>query len=507
LPIPNDDSSTEAETLPNYRDIDSDGDSIDDTREGYSPEDYTSPSIIKDNDGDGILNLWDKSSGGASIDPYDYDGDGLPDYLDDNSDNDQRTDMVEGNDDNDNASADSSPSGVDANKNGLDDAFDKDCKGESSINIDATSKCEERVSNGGCNTSSSDIELMYDGHQQIVGIRFSGVNIENGTTINSAYIQFTDDEGGTGTVDITISGEDINNASDFSTDDDDVSDRQKTTANVSWSPNDWNDAGESGSDQKTPNLSSIVQEIVDRGGWSSGNAMVFIFEGTSTSNKRVADYSGTKPQLIIKTDDGLRYDCGSDIALNDNDGDNKLDFRDVPDDELPVELIEFRASKYEDYVEVNWTTASEQNNDYFVVEKSQDNVNFEEIDIIYGAGNSNVILDYQAIDFNLVDGVSYYRLMQVDYDGTTSYSNVVDVRNISDEAFNVYPNPTNGQINIEVNEEVEITIYSMDGRMIYNDLLDSNSNNRIDLSNQPKGVYVITYMANSKLRTMKLIIK
>ncbi len=506
LPIPNNDSSTEAVNLPNYRDVDSDGDSIDDTREGYSPGNYTSPTIIKDNDGDGILNLWDNSSGGASIDPYDYDGDDVPDYLDKDSDNDSGSDMIEGNDADGDGEADSSPSGSDVNKNGLDDTFDKDCKGESAIDLDATSKCEERVSSGSCNTSSSDIELVYDGHQQVVGIRFTGVGIDQGTTINSAYIQFTDDEGGTGTVNLTIYGEDNNNASDFSTNTNDVSNRTKTSASVSWSPNDWNDNGESGSDQKTPNLSTIVQEIVDRGGWSNGNAIVFIIEGTSTSNKRTATYNGGKPELIIKTADGLKYNCGSDIALNDNNSNSKQDFRDV-DAVTPVALISFSAEMVGEHAEINWTTASEENNDYFIVQKSTDNINFEEIDMVKGAGNSNTILKYQSLDYNLGEGTTYYRLKQVDYDSKFSISNVVAVRNNPDNEVAIFPNPSNGQMKVETKEDVEVTVYTISGQEIANYSFQANTINTIDITKQPKGIYFLSYITNNKRVIKKLIVR
>ncbi len=506
LPVPNNDSSTEAVNLPNYRDVDSDGDSIDDTREGYSPADYTSPTVIKDNDGDGILNLWDNSSGGASIDPYDFDGDGVPDYLDQDSDDDSGSDMVEGNDADGDGVADSSPSGSDVNKNGLDDTFDKDCKGESALEYYATSKCEEKASNGKCNTSSSDIELVYDGHQQVVGIRFTGVDIDQGTTINSAYIQFTDDEGGTGTVNLTIRGEDRNNASDFSTSDYDVSDRTTTSASVSWSPNDWSNNGESGSDQETPNLRTIVQEIVDRGGWSNGNAMVFIIEGTSTSNTRTATYRDGKPELIIKTADGLKYNCGSDIALNDLNSNSQKDFRDV-NETLPVVLIRFKAEIVGEHVELNWTTASEENNDYFVVEKSQDNIYFEEIDRVEGAGNSNVILNYQSVDYNLSDGVTYYRLKQVDYDSKFSLSDVISVVDNPDNEVTIFPNPSNGNMNIKTKEDVDVCIYSVSGQELEHYHFNANTINKIDISKHPKGLYFMSYITNDKRVVKKLIVR
>ncbi len=508
LLIPNSDSDAFA----NYIDIDSDDDSIDDSREGYSPADYTVVSIVKDSDGDGILDLYDISSGGESIVPFDFDyiadanTDGVPDYIDQDSDDDGALDIVEGNDADGNGVPDSYPSGNDANMNGLDDTFDNVCTGTSIIEITASSKNEEDVSDGNDHLSSSDIELVYDAEQQVVGIRFSGVNIAPGTSISSANIQFvTDSPDNSGEVIFTIKGDSAANAAEVGGYHD-ISGRTKTTASVSWSPKTWDTAGEAGEAQKTTNIASIIQNIVNMPAWVSGNAIMIIIEGTSTTDYRRADWDNGRPVLNISTYDGLQYNCGSDIAINDFDNNNQKDFRDVGI-VLPVSLISFTAEKVNDYVELNWTTASEINNDYFSVERSDDNKNYQEIDLVSGAGNSNVILDYSSIDFNVLQGVSYYRLKQVDYDGTTAYSNVVSVRNVDGENIILYPNPNNGQFVIEVKETVEVSIYNVTGQIVYNNTFEDNSNNRIDLSNQKQGVYIVTYYYSDEVKTSKLIIK
>jgi fibro-slime domain-containing protein len=164
----------------------------------------------------------------------------------------------------------------------------------SSDNDDA----EERVSNGDMYRSSSDLEMTRDGHEQIVGIRFRDISIPKGATITNAYIQFTADETDSESTNLTIHGEDSDNALAFSGVDYDISSRAKTSSSISWSPPAWNSVGEQGSKQRTGDLSSVVQEIVSRGGWSSGNSMAFIISGTG---KRVADsYYGTAPILHIE---------------------------------------------------------------------------------------------------------------------------------------------------------------------------------------------------------------
>ena len=124
LPITNTDSATEINTLPNFLDIDSDDDGIDDSREGWSTIDYNPPAVIIDADGDGIIDAWDVSLGGTPIFPVDTDNDGMDDYTDLDSENDTVVDNIEGHDANMDGVADTVPSGIDADNDGLDDAFD-----------------------------------------------------------------------------------------------------------------------------------------------------------------------------------------------------------------------------------------------------------------------------------------------------------------------------------------------------------------------------------------------
>jgi hypothetical protein len=112
---------------------------------------------------------------------------------------------------------------------------------------------------------------------------------------------------------------------------------------------------------------------------------------------------------------------------------------------LPIELIDFNAIMNEDRVEISWTTSSEVNNDYFIVEKSQDGFNWEITIETKGSGNSNFIINYFEIDNDPLIGLSYYRLTQVDFDGEQETFNVIPVENdIKGEGImNIYPNLVN----------------------------------------------------------------
>jgi len=161
---------------------------------------------------------------------------------------------------------------------------------------------EERAS-GSMYLDSSDLELVYDGSNQTVGMRFNGLNIPQGTTITNAYVQFQVDETNSEAASLTIQGENIDNALTFTSSGGNISSRARTTAGVSWSPVPWTTKGEAGPDQQTPNLASVIQEIVNRSDWLGGNSLVIIITGTG---ERVAEaYEGVPsaaPLLHIEYD-------------------------------------------------------------------------------------------------------------------------------------------------------------------------------------------------------------
>ncbi len=118
---------------------------------------------------------------------------------------------------------------------------------------------------------------------------------------------------------------------------------------------------------------------------------------------------------------------------------------------LPIELLDFRAERDQDQVDIYWSTASEINNEYFIVERSTDGRNFKEIIRQDGAGNSQVTLNYSDVDLSPETGINYYRLKQVDYNGSYSYSAIIPVKFSTIGEIKVYPTLANpgDMINIE----------------------------------------------------------
>jgi len=157
----------------------------------------------------------------------------------------------------------------------------------------------EEAASGSVYTGSSDLELIYDSYagqdNQTIGLRFQNILLPPGATITNAYIEFEVDE--TANIDpctLLIAGHDISDAPAFTTSIDNVSSRTRTTATIVWSPGDWNTTS---AKKQTANISSIVQELVNVGGWSSGNSMVFMIAGTG---RRIAEaYEGESSNAAL----------------------------------------------------------------------------------------------------------------------------------------------------------------------------------------------------------------
>ncbi len=184
-----------------------------------------------------------------------------------------------------------------------------------SIRIDADGDdVEEAGGDGDLYSTSSDLEIVDDGTgtraNQTIGLRFNTITIPQGSTINSANIEFTADGGSSGTCNLTIRGQDTDNAGTMSGDYYLTSTITTTTASVTWSPGSWSD----GNTYTTSDIATVVQEIVDRSGWSSGNSMVFTIEGSDISSemRRAVSHdasSSDAPYLQIN------YDGTSDMTI------------------------------------------------------------------------------------------------------------------------------------------------------------------------------------------------
>ncbi len=158
------------------------------------------------------------------------------------------------------------------------------------VSVAASADDAEEAPAGGVSLTSSDLELSEDkGNAQWVGIRFAGVNVPPGATITAAWVQFTVDEVSTDLASLNIHLQDTGNANSFSASALNISSRPRTPS-VGWVPATWPSVGASGVDQRTPDISALIQHVVDRADWVNGNAMAVLITGTG---RRAAEsYNG-----------------------------------------------------------------------------------------------------------------------------------------------------------------------------------------------------------------------
>ena len=182
---------------------------------------------------------------------------------------------------------------------------------------------------------------------------------------------------------------------------------------------------------------------------------------------------------------------------------------------LPIELLSFYGKNDGEKNLLNWTTATEVNNQYFTLEHSPDGINFSGIEIIQGAGNSSYAINYKAAD-NHPYNKTYYRLKQTDFDGKFSISQTIAI-STKDKSLQLttYPNPVTDILNIIFNTEnkqiVHVVISDLTGKIIYSEETSLNEDNpviSINTSSFSGGSYFLQmYDANGKTLGRQVFLK
>src|SRR5215211_2468192 len=166
------------------------------------------------------------------------------------------------------------------------------------VRVAAGSGDAEEGGSGAVGLSSSDLEFVTDGSLvQTVGLRFPGLGVPAGAAVTKAYIQFVADESQSEATTLTVRAQAADDAQAFTTAGFDVSSRPRTGASLSWSPGAWT-AGDAGAAQRSPDLSGLVQEVVDRSGWAAGNALAFVVTGSGHRTAVSFDGSASKAALL-----------------------------------------------------------------------------------------------------------------------------------------------------------------------------------------------------------------
>jgi hypothetical protein len=180
---------------------------------------------------------------------------------------------------------------------------------------------------------------------------------------------------------------------------------------------------------------------------------------------------------------------------------------------LPVEFISFNATKNKEGVLLQWTTATEINNNNFVIERSLDGINFEPLDQVKGAGNSSNLQNYYYSDSDALNGTVYYRILQVDFDGQYSYSTVRSVNFDNALTYSIAPNPNNGEFVIHINSGVPAEKYTVEVLSVLGVVISKEekaiSGNSIgmNLQNLAKGIYMLKVSSDDLSYINKIVIE
>jgi hypothetical protein len=170
---------------------------------------------------------------------------------------------------------------------------------------------------------------------------------------------------------------------------------------------------------------------------------------------------------------------------------------------LPIELVSFQANCVDNKrIDVTWTTASEQNTSYFRVDKSRNGTQWDVLNTIGAAGNSNNVIDYALTDFFPTSGINYYRLTQYDNDGVfeTFDAKSAECKGQSGTFLSSYPNPSSEDFNLdlqtdELEGEATLMISDAKGALVYSQeikIIKGNNNYVIQKLNAEPGFYYIT---------------
>lgn len=192
----------------------------------------------------------------------------------------------------------------------------------------STDDAEEEAISGAMYLTSSDLELVFDSFvndDQLIGMRFSGVQVPAGAKIVNAYLQFTVDElKANDPCNLKVFVENDQNPATYSSVSGSISGRTYVNDSVLWSPSTWVSVGDNGAAQRTPNLAPLVDSIVNGSNWTSGNAMAFMIAGTGTRTAESYDGSSADaPELVIQYTQSQTVQAGFPVTASNDDAEEE----------------------------------------------------------------------------------------------------------------------------------------------------------------------------------------
>jgi hypothetical protein len=182
---------------------------------------------------------------------------------------------------------------------------------------------------------------------------------------------------------------------------------------------------------------------------------------------------------------------------------------------LPVELLNFTATKLESKVELFWQTALEWNSAGFAIERSDNDISWESIGYVKGIGNSNVSLDYTFLDYEPLMGNNYYRLRQIDLDGQIEFSSVCHVLFTEKKPSKliVYPNPNNGRFTLSVynpaGDRAVVEVFTNMGNLVWEQSFARDEMAKFwkkDLYLNQRQMYYVVSRIGNEVSTQKVVV-
>jgi hypothetical protein len=196
---------------------------------------------------------------------------------------------------------------------------------------------------------------------------------------------------------------------------------------------------------------------------------------------------------------------------------NSIDVFDFRTITLPVTLVDFSARTVDQKVELNWTTSEEINNSHFEIERSANpNDGFVNVGKVLGNGNSEAFSTYRFVDATAEEGTNYYRLKQIDFDGTFEYSPivVVELEEASERILSVFPNPVaaGDRITVRLRGEwargaTNLSLFDVGGRMVTEWTKLSKGSFNTELPVLPAGIYQMVATDGTERLTKRVVVR
>lgn len=176
---------------------------------------------------------------------------------------------------------------------------------------------------------------------------------------------------------------------------------------------------------------------------------------------------------------------------------------------LPIRLVSFSAEVVNKEVKISWITATEQNTAYFEIEKSKDLQKIEVIGKLDATGFSEQLKSYQLFDESPYQGINYYRLKSVDFDGTFAYSQWISLKNGNEFLVKIFPNPVSAYLflkdEMDKPQSKKMILYNLKGEIVFQKtFLDQLE---IPVKNFVSGVYILKIVGQTEVLSRKIVIQ